>query len=102
VPVEATHAPCTRPASAPPACLLRSSTIAPISTIVPCSTNRRKQLMALDEAIDILKVLVPIAKAVPVLGAPVEGSLEALSKILELAQVRHSPAHKASLSSVDQ
>jgi hypothetical protein len=44
--------------------------------------------MALDEAIDILKVLVPIAKAVPILGAPVEGSLEALSKILEFAQVR--------------
>jgi hypothetical protein len=57
--------------------------------------------MALDEAIDILKVLVPIAKAVPVLGAPVEGSLEALSKILEFAQVRHSPADQASPSSAD-
>jgi hypothetical protein len=50
--------------------------------------------MALDEAIDILKVLVPIAKAVPILGAPVEGSLEALSKILEFAQVRHGSAFR--------
>jgi hypothetical protein len=57
--------------------------------------------MALDEAIDILKVLVPIAKAVPILGAPVEGSLEALSKVLEFAQVRNSPAGQASPSSAD-
>jgi hypothetical protein len=45
------------------------------------------QIMALEEAITILAVLTPIAKAVPVLGAPVEGSLEALSQILEFAQV---------------
>jgi hypothetical protein len=45
--------------------------------------------MALDQAIDILNVLVPIAKAVPILGAPVEGSLEALSRILEFAQARY-------------
>jgi hypothetical protein len=57
--------------------------------------------MALDEAIDILKVLVPIAKAVPILGAPVEGSLEALSKILEFAQARGWPDDLASLLSVD-
>jgi hypothetical protein len=44
--------------------------------------------MALDEAINLLAVLTPIAKAVPVLGSPVEGSLEALSKLLELAKVR--------------
>jgi hypothetical protein len=52
--------------------------------------------MALDEAIDILKLLVPIAKTVPILGAPVEGSLEALSRILEFAQVRHLPAEPSS------
>jgi hypothetical protein len=45
--------------------------------------------MALEEAIKILKVLVPIAKAVPILDAPVEGSLEALINILEFAQARH-------------
>jgi hypothetical protein len=71
------------------------------STIVPISPNRREQTMALDEAIDILNVLVPIAKAVPILGAPVEGSLEALSKILEFTQVRHGSAYPASLSSID-
>jgi hypothetical protein len=57
--------------------------------------------MALDEAIDLLKVLVPIAKAIPILGAPLEGSLEALSKILEFAQARHLPPDKTSLSSTD-
>jgi hypothetical protein len=54
--------------------------------------------MALDEVIDILNVLVPIAKAVPILGAPVEGSLEALSKILEFAQVRHGSAFRRRFS----
>jgi hypothetical protein len=44
--------------------------------------------MALDEAINILAVLTPIAKAVPVLGSPVEGSLEALNRLLELAKAR--------------
>jgi hypothetical protein len=57
--------------------------------------------MALDEAIDILNVLVPIAKAVPILGAPVEGSLEALSKILEFAQVRQGSTYPALLPSID-
>jgi hypothetical protein len=61
------------------------------STILPISPTRRKQTMALDEAIDILNFLVPIAKAVPILGAPVEGSLEALSKILEFAHARSWP-----------
>jgi hypothetical protein len=46
--------------------------------------------MALEDAVAILEVLVPIAKAVPVLGAPVEGSLEALKKILEFAQARQA------------
>jgi hypothetical protein len=44
--------------------------------------------MALDEAITLLAVLKPIAKAVPVLGSPVEGSLEALNKLLELVKAR--------------
>jgi hypothetical protein len=97
---EATHASCTRPDPAPLACLLPSLNTSLISTIVPFSLDRQ-QTMALDEAIDILQVLVPIAKAVPLLGAPVEGSLEALSKILEFAQVRHSPADYASLYSAN-
>jgi hypothetical protein len=53
--------------------------------------------MSLEEALEILEVLVPIAKAVPILGAPVEGSLEALSKILKFAQVRHLFADLASI-----
>jgi hypothetical protein len=44
--------------------------------------------MALEDWIKTLELLVPIAKAVPVLGAPVEGSLEAAVKILQFAQVR--------------
>jgi hypothetical protein len=44
--------------------------------------------MLLEEAISLLAILTPIAKAVPVLGSPVEGSLEALSKLLELAKAR--------------
>jgi hypothetical protein len=38
--------------------------------------------------IDGLGLLVSIAEAVPVLGAPVKGSLEALKQILQYAQVR--------------
>jgi hypothetical protein len=76
------HAPCTRPVSAPLARLSSSPVIS------PPSPNRRQQTMALDEAIAILAALTPIAKAVPVLGSPVEGSLEALSKLLELAKAR--------------
>jgi hypothetical protein len=44
--------------------------------------------MALEEAIAILGILTPIAKAVLVLGSPVEGSLEALTRLLELAKAR--------------
>jgi hypothetical protein len=44
--------------------------------------------MALEEAISILAILTPIAKAIPVLGSPVEGSLEALTRLLELAKAR--------------
>jgi hypothetical protein len=79
---DSSHARCTRPVSAPLACLPSSS----VSS--SSSPNRRRQTMALDEAINILAVLTPIAKAVPVLGSPVEGSLEALSKLLELAKAR--------------
>jgi hypothetical protein len=77
-----THALCTRLVSAPLACL------PPSSFIAPSSPNRRQQTMALDEAITMLAVLTPIAKAIPVLGSPVEGSLEALNKLLELAKAR--------------
>jgi hypothetical protein len=44
--------------------------------------------MAIGDWIKTLELLVPIAKAVPVLGAPVEGSLEAAVKILQFAQAR--------------
>jgi hypothetical protein len=43
--------------------------------------------------IDGLEVLVPVAKAVPVLGAPVEGALEAVKKILKYAEVSTSDQH---------
>jgi hypothetical protein len=76
------HALCTRPVSAPLAFL------PPSSVISPSSPDRRQQTMALDEAINILAVLTPIAKAVPVLGSPMEGSLEALGRLLELAKAR--------------
>jgi hypothetical protein len=75
-----THALCTRPLPAPLACLL------PSSTLFPPTHSHRQHTMALEEAITLLAVLTPIAKAVPVLGSPVEGSLEALSKLLELAK----------------
>jgi hypothetical protein len=39
-------------------------------------------------AIDGIGVLMSIADAVPLLGAPVKGSLEALQKILEYSEVR--------------
>jgi hypothetical protein len=51
-------------------------------------SDHHESRMALEEAITILGVLTSIAKAVPVLGAPVEGAIEALSKILELAKAR--------------
>jgi hypothetical protein len=40
---------------------------------------------------DVLGVLVSIAEAVPVLGAPVKGSLEALKQIVEYTQVSSGP-----------
>jgi hypothetical protein len=44
--------------------------------------------MALERAAALLELATPIAKAVPVLGAPVEGALEATAKILNYAKVR--------------
>jgi hypothetical protein len=44
--------------------------------------------MALEDWIETLELLIPIARAVPVLGPPVEGSLEAAMKILQFTQVR--------------
>jgi hypothetical protein len=44
----------------------------------------------LDAFVETLKVLVPIAKAVPLLGPCVEGSLEAAITIIESSQVRGS------------
>jgi hypothetical protein len=76
------HALRTRPVSAPLARLLLSSAIS------HSSLNCRQHTMLLEEAISLLAILTPIAKAVPVLGSPVEGSLEALSKLLELAKAR--------------
>jgi hypothetical protein len=37
--------------------------------------------------IDVLGVLAAVAKAVPILGAPVEGSIEALKQILQYTEV---------------
>jgi hypothetical protein len=39
--------------------------------------------------IDGLGVLQSVAKAVPVLGAPVEGSIEAVKQILQYTEVSH-------------
>jgi hypothetical protein len=44
--------------------------------------------MSFEGWIKTLEILIPIAKAVPLLGSPVEGSLEAAIKILQFAQVR--------------
>jgi hypothetical protein len=57
-------------------------------TLWPISHTHPEHKMPLEDAMMILDVLTVIAKAVPVLGAPVEGSLEALGKILKLAQAR--------------
>jgi hypothetical protein len=37
--------------------------------------------------IDVLGVLASVAKAVPILGAPFEGSIEALKQILQYTEV---------------
>jgi hypothetical protein len=43
--------------------------------------------MNLSDLIKHLKILVPIAKAVPILGSKVEGSLEAAIQVMEAAEV---------------
>jgi hypothetical protein len=57
-----------------------------------CCCNRFVHTMGRDESLDalveILKGLVPIAKAVPILGPTVEGSLEATIQVIEFTQVR--------------
>jgi hypothetical protein len=75
-----------------------ASCLPPSSSVIsPASPSRRQHTMALDEAITLLAILTPIAKAVPVLGSPVEGSLEALSKLLELAKARRLALDQALL-----
>jgi hypothetical protein len=49
--------------------------------------------MPLTTATEFLDIMTPIAEAVPVLGTPVKGALEATSKILKYAQVRISEDH---------
>jgi hypothetical protein len=46
----------------------------------------------LDTFVETLELLVPIAKAVPILGSTVEGSLEAAIKVIQFTQVRQSPS----------
>jgi hypothetical protein len=45
--------------------------------------------MALEEAIQILEVITPIAETLPVVGTSLKGALEASGKILRFAQVRY-------------
>jgi hypothetical protein len=47
-----------------------------------------KVTTSLSLSIDGLGVLASVAEAVPALGAPVKGSVEALKQILQYAQVR--------------
>jgi hypothetical protein len=53
-------------------------------------TRPKTSLVSRGLAKDVLEVLVSIAEAVPVLGAPVKGSLEALKQIVEYTQVSSS------------
>jgi hypothetical protein len=46
--------------------------------------------MPLKIAKEFLDIMTPIAEAIPVLGTPVKGALEAASRILKYAQVRIS------------
>jgi hypothetical protein len=60
--------------------------------------------MALTSATAFLEILAPIAEAIPVLGLPVKGAVEATSKILKYAQVcaceglRHNMNNEALLT----
>jgi hypothetical protein len=74
--------------------VLSASSEPPSSRPRPRCYNRAIHNMGRDETLDAfvetLKVLVPIAKAVPLLGSSVEGSLEAAITIIESSQVRGS------------
>jgi hypothetical protein len=64
------------------------------------SPNHHEQPVTLGGTGDaILAVLTPMAKALPVLGALAEASLQALRKIFEYAQARHLTADSAWFSS---
>jgi hypothetical protein len=47
-----------------------------------------KASTSLSLSIDGLRVLASVAEAIPALGTPVKGSVEALEQILQYAQVR--------------
>jgi hypothetical protein len=44
--------------------------------------------MALEEAIEVLKISASVAEVIPVLGTPIKAAIEATSNILEFAKVR--------------
>jgi hypothetical protein len=44
-------------------------------------------IMSITTATSIMEILAPIAEAIPILGTPVKGALEATSKILKYADV---------------
>jgi hypothetical protein len=52
-----------------------------------------KSSISLSLAIDGLGILASVAEAVPALGTPVKGSVEALKQILQYARVGHSSDH---------
>jgi hypothetical protein len=56
----------------------------------------------LGPGIDGLEVLAPIAKAVPILGASVEGSLEALKQILQYTEVSLVACRSAAMHESDR
>lgn len=49
--------------------------------------------MPLTTAMEFLDIMMPIAEAMPVVGTPVKGALEATSKIMRYAQARISEDH---------
>jgi hypothetical protein len=78
------------PASSSPPLLTRPP---PSRTDLAAPNNCFVHTMGRDESLDalveILKSLVPIAKAVPILGPTVEGSLEAAIRVIEFTQVSY-------------
>jgi hypothetical protein len=51
------------------------------------SRRKAQRSMAVTSATAFLEILAPIAEAIPILGTPVKGAVEATSKILKHAQV---------------